>query len=137
MADRNYVVWKDEGKEAEEEKVIDCPIEPEGTKVVIQPDEVDERTKGGLWLPQQTKQMEQNAVTTGTIMRVGPEAEIHFSDKGSMRAAEVGDRVVFARYGGVEIKWGKKKFRIVQDADVVAFLNEEPPRGEDYEYRTV
>jgi len=116
----------------------DCPILPEGTKVVIEPDLVDSRTKGGLWLPQQSQKMEQNAVTTGTLVKIGPEAEIHFGiEQGEIREASPGDRVIFARYGGVEIKWGKKRYRIVQDADVVGFLTKEPPVGEEYDYRTI
>jgi chaperonin GroES len=114
-----------------------CPIQPEGTKVVISPDQVDERTKGGIWLPQQVKQMDQNAVTTGTLLKVGPQAEIHFDVAGTMRAAVAGDRVIFARYGGVEIRWGEQRFRIVQDNDVVALMTEEPPSKDDYNYRHI
>jgi chaperonin GroES len=114
-----------------------CPIEPEGTKVVIIPDKVDERTSGGLYLPQQTKQMEQNAVTTGTLIRMGPEAEITFGTDGDKRPGEIGDRVIFARYGGVEVRWGKTSYRIVQDSDVVAFMTEEPPSKDDYNYRHI
>lgn len=121
-----------------EEEVGECPIEPEGTKVIIVPDKVDERTKGGIWLPQQVKQMDQNAVTTGTLAKLGPEAEIHFRDlNAKSRAGKPGDRVIFARYGGVEIRWGEQRFRIVQDTDVVGLMTEEPPTKDDYNYRHI
>jgi len=125
-------------EQAEEQPVgYFCPIQPEGTKVVISPDQVDERTKGGIWLPQQVKQMDQNAVTTGTLVKIGPQAEIHFDVADTMRAAVAGDRVIFARYGGVEIRWGEQRFRILQDSDVVALMTEEPPSKDDYNYRHI
>lgn len=135
MADRP--IYDEDVEKEDEKKKPYCPIEPEGTKVVIAPDKVDDRTTGGIWLPQQVKQMDQNAVTTGTLVKKGPEAEIHFDDAGSMRAGEVGDRVIFARYGGVEIRWGEQRYRIVQDSDVVALMKEEPPTKDDYNYRHI
>lgn len=88
-------------------------------------------------MPPTTKLQEQNAVTTGTIVRLGPEAEITFGADGKKRPGEVGDRVIFARYGGVEVRWGKDRYRIVQDADVVAFMAKEPPNKDDYNYRHI
>ena len=107
---------------------MDCPIDPEGTKVVIVPDEVDEKTSGGIIVPIETRQQEQNAVTQGTLAAIGPRAEICWNDgDGKETPAAVGDRVIFARYGGTSFRWGDQVFQILQDQDVVGKMLEEPP----------
>ncbi|MBW1845540.1 MAG: co-chaperone GroES [Deltaproteobacteria bacterium] len=108
---------------------MDCPIDPEGTKVVIVPDKVGEKTAGGLIIvPSGTRQQEQNAVTQGTLVAIGPRAEICWNNgDGKEIAAKIGDRVIYARYGGTQFNWGKKTFQLLQDQDVVGKMLEEPP----------
>lgn len=107
---------------------IQCPIEPEGTKVIILPDKVADTTDGGIYVPQSTQRMEQNAVTYGTLLALGPMAEITFNDKsGLARPGKAGDRVVYCKYGGTLIKWGETEYRIMQDADIVGLMKEDPP----------
>ena len=107
---------------------MDCPIDPEGTKVVIVPDKIDEKTKGDIWIPASTQRQEQNAVTQGTLVAIGPRAEICWNEGDDKETpAKVGDRVIYARYGGIQFKWGKQIFQLLQDQDVVGKMLEEPP----------
>lgn len=124
---------------ADSDVLARCPIEPEGAKVVIAPDQLDDRTSGGIFIPAQSKRMEQNAVTSGTLARIGPDAEINYYDpkEDSHRPAQVGDRIIFARHGGVEIRWGKDRWRILTDGDVVALMTAELPHQDDYAFRTI
>ena len=108
---------------------MDCPIDPEGTKVVIVPDKIDEKTAGGIIIvPPGTRQQEQNAVTQGTLVAIGPRAEICWNNgDGKEKPAKVGDRVIYAMYGGRRFMWGEQIFQILQDQDVVGKMLEEPP----------
>lgn len=107
---------------------MDCPIDPEGTKVVIVPDKIDKETAGGIIVPIKTRQQEQNAVTQGTLVAIGPRAEICWNNgDGKERPAKIGDRVIFARYGGTQLKWGEITYQLLQDQDIVGKLLEEPP----------
>lgn len=109
---------------------MQCPIDPEGTKCIVMPDEIDPKTPGGIWVPPSVKEQHQLAVTYGTLARIGPRAEICFNDNGdgkSERAAKIGDRVIFVKYAGTNIRWGDKIFQILQDQDIIGLMLEEPP----------
>lgn len=107
---------------------MDCPIDPEGTKIVIVPDKIEETTTGGIIVPIETRRQEQNAVTQGTLAAIGPRAEICWNNgDGKETPAKIGDRVIYARYGGTQFKWGRKVYQILQDQDVVGKMLEEPP----------
>ncbi len=108
---------------------MDCPIDPEGTKVVVVPDEIDEKTAGGIIvLPPQSRQQEQNAVTQGTLAAIGPRAEVCWNDgDGKETPAKPGDRVIYVKYGGTQIKWGDQIYQLLQDQDVIAKLLQEAP----------
>ena len=108
---------------------MDCPIDPEGTKVVIVPDKIDEKTAGGIIIvPPGTRQQEQNAVTQGTLAAIGPRAEICWNNgDGKEMPAKIGDRVIYAKYGGRQFKWGEQIYQLLQDQDVVGKMLEEPP----------
>lgn len=110
--------------------MISCPIDAEGTKCVILPDEINEKTKSGLlWLPPGPKDEHQMAVTHGTLVRVGPRAEICWNSDpiGDEVPAQIGDRIIFVKYAGTIIKWGAVIYQIIQDQDVIARMLEEPP----------
>ena len=107
---------------------MDCPIDPEGSKVVIVPDEIDDMTAGGIIIPIETKRQEQRSVTQGTLAAIGPRAEICWNNgDGKEIPAKIGDRVIYARYGGTQFRWGKQTFQLLQDQDVVGKMLEEPP----------
>jgi len=98
-------------------------LEPTGHHVLIEPDKVDEKTKGGIYLPETARKQEQNATVTGVIIAVGKQAWMGFGD--SEPWAAVGDRVYFAKYGGVVITNEGKDYRLVNDEDVVAIIKED------------
>ena len=103
----------------------DCPeVWPEGCKILIEADKVDDRTAGGIWYSQQTKEDEQTRVNIGTVLRCGPDAVSRLANPGEeARQLTPGDRIVFARYGGFRLMFDKNRdFRIINDEDVLAVV---------------
>ena len=86
-------------------------IRPLGDKVVVKPSEADEKSSGGILLPDAAKQKPQE----GTVIAVG---NGRFLDNGERHAltVKVGDVVVYSKYGGTEFK---------QDGDTVVILDED------------
>lgn len=93
--------------------------------VVIKPDPVEERTKGGLILTADTQEREKHAATEGTIIGMSPMAFNADVWDQSTPKPEPGDRCLIARHAGTFAK-GKdgEEYRIVKDKDVVALLME-------------
>jgi co-chaperonin GroES (HSP10) len=78
-------------------------LEMLGEEVLILPDQVPEQTKGGLFLPSATKEVQGMAAQTGVIVALGVDAWAYNRSRTrpfTGKRPEVGDRVVFDRYGG-------------------------------------
>ncbi len=97
-------------------------LRPLGDRVVVKPLEEEERTKGGIVLPDTAKEKPQR----GEVMAVGPG---DWDQKGEKRISldvKVGDRVLFARYSGSEIKIDGQDYLILRHSDVLAVVQREP-----------
>jgi chaperonin GroES len=96
-------------------------ILPTGGHVLISPDVVEQKTKGGIYLPDTTRDTEQRAATMGTVIAIGPGAWLDLDE--GQPWAEVGDHVSYARYAGVEMQ-GKdeKSYVLINDNDILAVL---------------
>ncbi|MBI2328451.1 MAG: co-chaperone GroES [Chloroflexi bacterium] len=90
-------------------------LEPLADRLVVKPIERDEQTKGGLFLPDTAKEKPQE----GKVLAVGPG---RLSDDGKRIAMDikVGDIVIYARYGGTEIKIDDEELMILRESDVLA-----------------
>jgi chaperonin GroES len=97
-------------------------ILPTEYKVLIYPKQVDERTKGGIIIPDESKDREQFAQMEGTLVARSPLA-FTYDDWKSASPPSVGDRVLFAKFAGAKVT-GKdgKEYRLVNDKDVAAVL---------------
>ena len=95
-------------------------LKPLGDRLVVEPLEQEERTASGIVLPETAKEKPQK----GTVLAVGPGGR---DDKGQRIAldAQVGDTVLFAKYGGTEIKVDGKKLLILKESDVLAIVVED------------
>jgi chaperonin GroES len=103
---------------------------PEGHKVLVKPDTVEEISEGGIIIPNCAINSQQTAITRGVIVAVGPLCEVRFSadrEGESKREAKPGDRIIFAKYSGAEIKYGPKReeFRFILDENVVCFIDDD------------
>lgn len=91
--------------------------------VLIRLDTIEEQTKGRIWLPETTREVLQQAQTSGKLMAIGPLA-FQYDVENSI-IPEVGQRVVFPKYGGFVVK-GKDgaEYRLLKDGDLAAILTE-------------
>lgn len=111
-------------------KVVDFPqanpsgISPTEYKVLLKPKTVDEKTAGGIILPDEHKDREQFAQMEGEIVAVSPLAFSYDGWSGHEHAKpKPGDRVLFAKFSGAKVK-GKDgvEYRLTNDKDVAAVL---------------
>jgi len=85
--------------------------------VVVEPTEQEEMTASGIYVPETAKEKPQR----GTVIAVGPGRKDDDGKRIPMDVAE-GDRVLYARYGGIEVKLEDKKVLILKESDVLAIL---------------
>ena len=90
-------------------------LKPLGDRVVVKAIEAETTSRGGIVLPDTAKERPQ----TGEVLAVGPGKTL---DNGSVAAMEikVGDKVVYSKYGGTEIKVGVEDVLILRESDVLA-----------------
>ena len=90
-------------------------LQPLGDRIIVKPIEREEVTKGGIVLPDTAKEKPQE----GKVIAVGPG---RLSEDGKRIAMEVkvGDRVIYARYGGTEIKIEDEELVILRESDILA-----------------
>jgi chaperonin GroES len=92
-------------------------LKPLGDRVIVKPKAPEEKTKGGIILPDtaQEKPME------GEIVAVG---NGRIADDGKKIAMElkVGDKILYGKYSGTEVKINDEEFLIMRESDVYAII---------------
>ena len=105
----------------EQEVVNDSGIMPTGGHVLVLPKEVEEVTAGGIIIPQDAREKEQQAATEGKLIAVGPSAWTDLDD--GKPWAKVGDKVSYSRYAGVSMDgMDGTQYMLINDNDVLAKL---------------
>ena len=92
-------------------------LKPLADRLVVEPNEQEEVTAGGIILPETAKEKPQQ----GKVMAAGPGRT---DDEGKRVAMEVkvGDKVLYAKYSGTEIKLDGKKLLILRESDILAVV---------------
>src|SRR5438128_12646954 len=93
-------------------------LRPLGDRVVVKPLEREEVTKSGIVLPDTAKEKPQE----GEVIAVGPGRTTDEGKRITMELAK-GDRVIFAKYAGTEIKLDETEYLILRESDVLAKLS--------------
>lgn len=98
-------------------------IYPIEFKALIKPKAVDEKSKGGIILPDETKDRDQFAQMEGTLVAASPLA-FTYENAINWDKPKVGDCVLFAKYAGAKVT-GKDgvEYRLVNDKDIAAVLS--------------
>mgnify|MGYP000852370257 CR=1 FL=1 len=91
---------------------------PLGDKVVLKQSVAEETTKSGIVLPGQAKEKPQQA----EVIAVGPGGVI--DGKEVTMQVKVGDKVIFSKYAGTEVKLEEEEYIIVKQSDIVAVVAE-------------
>lgn len=93
-------------------------LRPLGDHVIVKPLEQDEKTKGGIYLPDTASK---DKPTEGEVVAVGQGV---LNKAGQLVALEVkkGDRVLYSEYAGTEVKLSGDKYLILRQDDILAVL---------------
>ncbi len=90
-------------------------LRPLDDRVVIEPMEAEERTAGGIVLPDAAREKPQK----GTVVSVGPGKLLDSGSRGALSVA-VGDVVIYGKYSGTEIEVAGKDVKIMRETDILA-----------------
>lgn len=101
--------------------------EPTGYRLLIAIPEVNEKTEGGVFMPEQLKKAEETASIIGFVVKAGPEAYGDMTKFPNGPWCNEGDFVIFRSYSGTRFKVLGKEFRLINDDTVEAVV--EDPRG--------
>src|SRR5262249_51917903 len=97
-------------------------IRPLDDRVVVEPLEAEEKTPGGILLPDTAREKPQR----GRVLAVGPGKTTDDGKRVSMSVA-VGDEVLYGRYAGNEVKLGDKEVNIMRESAILATVVKSPP----------
>jgi len=89
-------------------------LQPLADRLVVKPIEKEEVTKGGIILPDTAKEKPQE----GEVVAIGP-GRLSEDGKRIAMDVKVGDRVIYAKYGGTEIKIDDEELVILRESDIL------------------
>jgi chaperonin GroES len=90
-------------------------LKPLEDRVVVEPAEAEEKTAGGIVLPDTAKERPQR----GKVISVGPGKLLDNGQRSPVCVAK-GDQVLYAKYGGTEISVDGKDLVILRESDILA-----------------
>jgi chaperonin GroES len=93
-------------------------VKPLGDRVFIKISQAEERTEGGIFLPDTAKEKPQ----VGEVVNIGAGKR---NDDGSYQPLDVkaGDRVLYSKYAGTDIKLGQENYVLVREQDILAIVD--------------
>lgn len=94
-------------------------IKPLGERVVLKVLESEERTKSGIVLPDTAKEKPQ----MGKVIAVGSGKMLENGQKIALDV-KVGDKVLFAKYAGTEVKLDGEEYMVLKESDILALIAE-------------
>jgi chaperonin GroES len=92
-------------------------IKPLADRVVIKPAAAEEKTKGGIILPDTAKEKP----VVGEVMAVGP-GKVTDDGKKVLLEVKVGDKVLYGKYSGTEVTLDGDEYLIMREADIFAIV---------------
>jgi chaperonin GroES len=90
-------------------------LQPMADRVLVKPLEKEEKTKSGIYLPDTAKEKPQE----GEVIAVGP-GKMSEDGKRIVMDIKVGDTLIYAKYGGTEIKVDDEELMILRESDILA-----------------
>lgn len=92
-------------------------VKPLGDRIFVKVSESEEKTAGGILLPDTAKEKPQ----VGSVAQVGPGKR---NDDGTRQAPEVsvGDKVLYSKYAGTDIKLGSDEYVLLSEKDILAIV---------------
>lgn len=99
------------------ESKSDIKIQPLGDRVVVERAESDQKTAGGILLPDTAK----DKPTRGTIVSIGDGRMLENGTRAKLQV-KVGDRVLFSSYAGDTFKLGDRELLLMREEDILAII---------------
>lgn len=98
--------------------IVSVNIKPLEDRIVVQPLEAEQTTASGLVIPDTAKEKPQE----GEVVAIGPG---RIDDKGNRVPLDVavGDKVIYSKYGGTEVKYAGEEYLILSARDVLAVVS--------------
>ena len=93
-------------------------LRPLADRLVVEPTEQEDITASGIYVPDTAKEKPQE----GTVVASGPGRKDDDGKRIPMDVAE-GDKVLYAKYAGTEVKLDDKKYLILKESDILAILD--------------
>jgi chaperonin GroES len=93
----------------------DIKLKPLDDRIVVEPVEAEERTAGGIVLPDSAKEKPQR----GTVLAVGPGKLLDSGKRGDVAVA-VGDQVIYGKYSGSEVEVDGRDLKILRESEILA-----------------
>lgn len=94
-------------------------LQPLADRVVVQRDEAEERTEGGLFLPDKAREK----VNRGRVIAVGP-GKLDDTGQRIPLSVKVGDHILMNKYGGEELKVEDSEYVLVREDDILAVIED-------------
>lgn len=93
-------------------------VKPLGDRVFVKVSASEEKTAGGLYLPDTAKEKPQ----VGEVVALGPGKR---NDDGSRQEPEikVGDKVLYSKYAGTDVKLGTEEYVLLSEKDILAIVS--------------
>jgi chaperonin GroES len=92
-------------------------LKPLGDRVIVKPMEAEEKTKGGIILPDTAKEKP----IEGTIVAAGP-GKVSDDGKTIKMEVKVGDKVLYGKYSGTEVTVEGEEYLIMRESDIFAII---------------
>jgi chaperonin GroES len=90
-------------------------LSPIGDRVVVKPEPEEQKTKSGIVLPDSAKEKPQE----GTVVAVGTGRILDNGQKVPLEV-KVGDKIIYSKYGGTEVKIDNEEYIILSERDILA-----------------
>lgn len=107
-------------------KIVNIGFRAVEFNCIVQEDKVNDKV-GSIYIPDQTKEIDQHAMTTGTLMSVAPTAftyELWPQDR-VHEIPKIGDKVLYAKYAGTVVKSKDGiEYRVIKDKDILAVIED-------------
>src|SRR5207245_10348373 len=102
------------------EKDVNLKVRPLDDRVVVEPLEAEDKTSGGILLPDTAKQKPQR----GKVLAIGP-GKLRDDGTRAVVAVSKGDEVIYGRYSGSDIEVDGKEIKILREGDMHAEVAKE------------
>ena len=90
---------------------------PLDDRVLVEPCEAEEKTAGGIVLPDTAREKPQR----GKVLFVGPGKLLDSGERAPM-SVKVGDEVLYGKYSGTEVEFGTDKYVVLRESDILAVV---------------